>query len=343
MVKVGILGMGMMGWFHTRRYAQLPNAEIVAIADITPERLEAREEVAGNIANGGAAIDLAQVTRYTDPDALIDEADVDVVDVCLPTHLHARYAVAALRAGRHVLCEKPMALTLADADRMIEAAAASERLLMIAQCIRFWPEYTFLRDAVREGTYGRLLSLNMFRMGGRPIWSWDNWFLDPARSGGPIVDLHIHDVDYVHALLGMPDTVQATGRVSQATGSYDAVHALYHYVDGPQVHIHAGWSLPQIPFNAGYDAWFERAFVRYDGKAQPALQVFEDPVRVDGHPADYEPGDAYATEIAYFLECVERGTPPVACPPESARGSLALVQAEIAAIESGQVQRLSGR
>ena len=336
MLKVGILGMGMMGWFHASRYSQLPNAELVAIADIRPERLEAKEAVVGNIADSGRPADLTALARYTDASQLIAEADVDVVDVCLPTFLHARYAVEALEAGHHVLCEKPMALTLEEADRMITAAQEADRLLMIAQCIRFWPEYRFLRQAVREGTFGRLLSLNMFRLGGRPIWSWENWFVDPARSGGTIHDLHIHDVDYVNYLLGLPDRVQAAACKTEATGSYDVIHAVFSYDDGPQVHIHGGWSMAQIPFNHGFDAWFERGFIRFNGKCDPALLVFDDLVKVNGHPVEYEKGDAYASEIAYFCQCVEEGQAPSECPPASARDSLGLVKKEIAAIESGQ-------
>ena len=336
MLRVGILGMGVMGWFHATQYARLEGVELAAIADVNPARLEAREEVVGNIAREGGHIDLEAVARYTDASALIAEAGVDIVDVCLPTYLHARYAVEALEAGRHVLCEKPMALTLEDADRMIAASERADRRLMIAQCIRFWPEYLFLRQAVREGTYGRLLSLHMYRIGGRPIWSWENWFLDPARSGGMVKDLHIHDVDYAHSLLGVPDRVQAVGRQSEATGSYDVIHALYHYNDGPQVQLHAGWSMAQIPFQAGFDAWFERGFLRYDGKNDPPLALFDDLVHVNGRPAEYEQGNGYYNEIAYFVRCVETGTPPAECPPESARGSLALIEREIAAIESGE-------
>jgi predicted dehydrogenase len=333
MIKVGILGMGMMGWFHASRYARLANAKLVAIADITPSRLEAKEAVTGNIASDGTPVDFSSLARYTDASQLIAEADVDVVDICLPTFLHARYAVEALQAGRNVLCEKPMALSLAEADGMIEAAQRASRLLMIAQCIRFWPEYLYLRKVVREGTFGRLLSLNMFRMGGRPIWSWENWFIDPPRSGGPILDLHIHDVDFVNYMLGKPTKIQATARHSEATGSYDVIHALYEYAGGPQVHIHAGWSMAQIPFNAGFDAWFERGFIRFDGKADPNLLVFDGMVEVNGHKPEYEPGDAYANEIAYFLRCVEQGVQPDECPPASARGSIALISDEIAAIE----------
>ena len=342
-MKVGILGMGMMGWFHASRIVQLPNAQLVAIADSTPERLEAKQAVQGNIAGDGRPFDFERVARYADASQLIAEAGVDVVDVCLPTFLHSRYAIEALQAGHHVLCEKPMALSVAQADQMVDAARKAGRTLMIAQCIRFWPEYIYLRQHVREETLGKLLSLNMYRMGGRPIWSWENWFLDVERSGGTLLDLHIHDVDYVQSLLGLPDRIQATARKSEATGSYDIVHACFTYDGGPQVHIHAGWSMAQIPFQSGFDAWFERGFMRYDGRNTPLLQVFADLVQAEPRPAEYEQGDAYAHEIAYFMRCVETGAPPTACPPESARDSVALIEREIAAIESGETVKGVGR
>ncbi|MEA3345382.1 MAG: Gfo/Idh/MocA family oxidoreductase [Chloroflexota bacterium] len=349
-VKVGVIGLGMMGGFHAGRYLQTPSAELVAIADIRPERLEAEEFVAGNIPDESGPADLSGVDRYPDGSQLIAEADVDMVDICLPTFLHARYTIEALEAGHHVLCEKPMALTLKEADQMIEAAREADRLLMIAQCIRFWPEYEFLRQRMHDGTFGKLLSLNMSRVGGRPIWSWEKWYLDPARSGGTILDLHIHDVDYVPApdrvqvnyLLGLPDHIQATARRSEATGSYDIIHAFYNYEEGPQVHIHAGWSMAQTPFFAAYDAWFEAGLIRFDSRRNPALQVFDDLVEVQGRPAEYEEGDAYANEISYFLRCVKNDERPIKCPPESARDSLGLVnpvcagRKEIEAIENGR-------
>jgi predicted dehydrogenase len=342
MLKIGILGMGMMGWFHAARYLQLPNANLVAIADITPERLEAKEAVQGNMPDDAEPFDFSEVARYADAAQLIAEADVDVVDVCLPTYLHARYTIQALEAGHHVLCEKPMALTVADADRMITAAREADRRLMIAQCIRFWPEYLYLKQCVEEQPFGKLLSLNMARMGGRPIWSWENWFLDPARSGGMVLDLHIHDVDYVNYLLGLPDEVQATARrfavSAAAPGAYDIIHACYHYDDGPQVHIHGGWSVAQIPFNAAFDAWFEEGFLRYDGRNTPALQVFDAMKEIAPHSADYQAldlpsADAYLNEIAYFLQCVASNATPTECPPESARDSLALVKREVESVK----------
>lgn len=341
MLNIGILGMGGMGWFHASRILQLPDARLVAIADIRPERLQAERAVTINIADGSGPVDLSTVARYTDASRLIAEASVDVIDICLPSYLHTHYTVEALQAGKHVLCEKPMALSVAQADQMIRAAQQASRKLMIAQCIRFWPEYRFLRRCVQEGTYGRLLSLNLVRICGRPIWSWENWMLDPALSGGAMYDLHVHDVDYVNYVLGAPDSLLASQRVSDPGGSYDIIHALYQYRNGPQVHIHSGWGLAQTPFRAGFDAWFERGFVRLDPSGEPALLVYTDLVKVESSPAPYEKGDAYLNEIAYFLECVEKDLPVEECPPESARESLALLEKELESIQTGRTVQIS--
>ncbi|MBN1876154.1 MAG: Gfo/Idh/MocA family oxidoreductase [Anaerolineae bacterium] len=326
MLKIGIIGMGGMGWSHVSRHLQLPNAQLVAIADIVPERLEARKAVQINLGAQQQPFDFTGVARYPDAAHLIAEADVDVVDICLPTYLHAEYTIAALEARLHVLCEKPMTLSIADAEQMIAAARAADRRLMIAQCIRFWPEYQFLQQCITEQTYGPLLSLNMWRISGRPGWSSRNWFLDPKLSGGALFDLHIHDVDYVNAVFGMPDQLYATATTSADTGGRDIIHACFSYNGGPQIHMHAGWSAAQIPFQAGYEAWFERGFLRYtDGQ----LQVFNNLAKVEASPADYTPGDAYRNEIAYFLKCVEDNVPPAACTPESTRDSVALIYQEL--------------
>jgi predicted dehydrogenase len=337
MIKVGMIGMGGMGWFHASKLFQLPNVEVVAIADVTPERLEAKHAVQINIAGDNRPVDFSKVARYGDGSQMIAEAGADVIDICLPTYLHAPYAIEALNAGKHVLSEKPMALNTAQAQAMVAASRKANRLLMIAQCIRFWPEYRFLRDCVRDGRFGKLISLNMTRMGGKPVWSWQNWFLDPARSGGPMVDLHIHDVDFVNYLLGKPDRLYATGRKTAATGAYDVVHSVFDYAGGPQVHVHAGWSNTQVAFVAIYDAWFENGFIRLDGRQNPAVQVFDHPTQVEGRPAEFDAThDAYYNEIAYFVDCVKKGVAPTECPPESACDSLGLIEKAIASIESGQ-------
>ncbi len=332
MTRIGIVGMGGMGWFHASRYYQIPGAELAAIADVRPDRLEAKNAVQINIENRAGPPDLSAVQRFSEGRQLIAKADVDIVDICLPSYLHAEYAIAALEAGHHVLCEKPMALNVPDANAMIAAARQANRKLMIAQCIRFWPEYRFLKQAIQAGTFGRLISLQMHRLGGRPGgWGWQNWFLDPARSGGSLFDLHVHDVDFVNYLLGAPDQILATSRKASPESVCEVVQAVYRYKDGPQVSIYGGWSEVQIPFRAGYEAWFEKGFARLDSDG--SLIVYDDPDRLNAQPADYLHGDAYYNEIQYFIQCVQNGQEPDECPPESARDSLILLNKERAIIE----------
>ena len=144
------------------------------------------------------------------------------------------------------------------------------------------------------------------------------------------LDLHIHDVDYVNAVLGMPARVYATGRQFKNAATHSVIHACFEYGDdGPQVHMHAGWSAAQIPFQAGFEAWFDDAFVRYAGGK---LQVFDDAEKVLESPVDYAPGDAYLNESAYYLRCVEEDTAPIVCLPTSTRDSIALLAQELAGL-----------
>lgn len=338
MIRVGIAGMGGMGWFHASRYFQLPGVEIAAIADVRPERLEAKNAVTINIENKAGPPDLSAVQRFATASQMIEQAEVDIIDICLPTYLHAAHAIQALAAGRHVLCEKPMALATADADAMIAAAQQHRRTLMIAQCIRFWPEYQYLRQVMEQGRLGRLLSLNLYRVGGKPAgWSWENWFLDPARSGGSLMDLHIHDVDFVYSLLGKPQHLYASSRRAEPESPCEIVHALFHYPDGPQVSIQGGWSEVQIPFRAGYEAWFSKGHLRYNPEGSPQLVLYDAQSNQGQRPADFVEGDAYLNEIAYFVECIQNGTQPARCMPESARDALLLLGKERIAIETQEL------
>lgn len=158
--------------------------------------------------------------------------------------------------------------------------------------------------------------------------------MDPARSGGTMLDLHVHDVDFVNSLLGAPDTIEASSRQAFPGSACQVIHALYGYAKGPQVSIHAGWSEVHMPFRAGYEAWFEGGFLRLDPDQTPSLRIYTDATGPKGEPAAYPPADAYLTEIAYFLHCVQTCQEPVECPPESARDSLALIIREKTSIEA---------
>jgi predicted dehydrogenase len=339
MIKIGILGAGFMGRGHYDRYQKIPGVQVTAWADVEAERRKGVLLAQGNIDLGLKKLDLSGVTSYAGAAQLIAKSDVDVVDVCLPTYLHSRYAVAALQSGKHVFCEKPMALSLSQADAMIEAAAANRRTLMIGQCIRFWPEYLYLKKLIESQELGKPLSLRFSRMGTAPLWSWQGWMLDAKKSGGAILDLHIHDVDFVHYMLGKPRAIYAQGGNAGSTTGEDFVEAVYDYPDIPRVTIEAGWMRGGLGFQAGYDAWFEGGFLRYRGWETPALSLYLNDGKEPTHP-QAEPGDAYSNELLYFVECLNKGLAPTRCLPESARDSLALIFAEQKSLRKKALVRL---
>jgi predicted dehydrogenase len=252
--------------------------------------------------------------------------------VCVPSDCHAEIVIKALESGRPTLCEKPMAITLEQTDAMLEAAERTGQPLMIAQVVRFMGPYEFLKENVEKGTWGKLLKAEFHRLSGVPRWSMGDWMRDPARSGGVPLDLHIHDVDFVHYLLGKPFIILATACSLGATkGDKDMISAAFDYgADGPKVDIEAQWTNAPIPFTAGYTAIFEEAYLIANGES---LTLYENDGTIS--EPDLAPVNGYEEEIRYFAQCVEAGIKPEKCLPESARDSVALVFAELQALKEG--------
>jgi predicted dehydrogenase len=339
-LRLGMIGVGSMGRHHVSHWEKMPGVEIVAIADIDPARLRNNVTVGGNIPMFAPETDFERLEKYNDGRDLIAAADVDFVDICTPSDLHAEMAVLAAGAGRHVLVEKPMALSSADAERMAAAAAAAHVNLMVAQVVRFWPEYLYLRDTLTSGRLGKLMTAEFVRRGSRPRWSSRNWFNDVKRSGGAIFDLHVHDVDFINYLLGAPCEVQATGVRSAEAAGHDLIAARFTYRDGRSVVVDGGWYAPgNYGFYSRYEAVFEKGVVRYHGGMQPTLTV----MRNDDDTLETPElsGDPYAAEMAYFADCLVAGCSSAEQhPPESSVASLRLVEAEIESIARGRPVRV---
>jgi predicted dehydrogenase len=334
-LKAGVIGLGFMGRSHIAHLEKLPYVQVVAIADAEPARLENEATVSGNIKLPAPSLDFKSVQRFRDGRDLIAQADVDFVDICLPTDLHAELTILAAEAGRHILVEKPMALTSQEAQRMVDAAQRNGVELMVAQCVRFWPEYQYLKETVTSGRLGKLLKAEFTRRSSAPVWAWQRWMMDARRSGGAALDLHIHDVDFVNHLLGTPVQLYATGARTPVTGGYDVITSMYTYADGASVTIDGGWyAAPSFGFGATYLAVFEGGIVRYNGTAQPTLMVY----RNEGGAPEVPDvaGDAYYNEIEFFTKCLAEGRSPATfLPASSSLQSLRLVEAEIRSIEAG--------
>jgi predicted dehydrogenase len=288
--------------------------------------------VAGNIAMAGD-VSLAGVARYANGDELLADRNVDAVIVGLPTYLHKEYVLKAIQARKHILCEKPMALTAEEGRAILAALQGYDKTFMVAHCIRFWPAYEKAAALVREGTYGKVLSAHFERNSPKPRWAWEGWLLDERRSGGAILDLHIHDVDYVNDLFGAPAGIQAVG-VREGDEGIGQVTALYSYSDGKRVTLDGGWSYPaSFPFRMAFRIALEGATLEFNSLIDMNLHV---------HTASGEhltpqlsEGDGYLHEQRYFFECVEKRRQPTAVTTESALQSLRLVEEEWAAIALG--------
>lgn len=335
MIRIGLCGFGGLGRVHADTLCRLDDARIVAVCDKDPARLVAKD-VATNLPGKEARFDIATAATYTDFRAMLRRERPDVVVTALPTDLHAEYAIQAMKAGCHVFSEKPMALTVAQCNRMIKARDRARRELMIGQCLRFWPEYEALGDAVRSGAHGRLLSLSMERIGGYGKWGSENWFNDTGRSGGAILDLHLHDADWAVHALGKPASVFAAGRVGQS-GGIDDVTAVWEYADGPVVTMRGSWMHARFTMN--FRALFERAVLEFGIPPEPALRrLAPDTGAAEAVPV--EAGNGYRREMRYFLDCVAGRHPNTRCPAESTRDSVAMVYTEHRSIKTGRPVRL---
>jgi len=331
-LRVGIIGLGGIGRHHLSRYAQISNAQIVSVADVRCEDLRGDRAWSALLKRP-----YEEIQWFADYRDLIASGTVDAVDICLPTFLHPEATIAALEGRLHVLCEKPMALSLDACDAMLAAARASGKQLMIAHCIRFWPEYRYLIDLLRSQEAGRLLSLQLSRQGQRPAGANRGWMGRANRSGGAILDLHIHDVDFAQALLGRPRHVYAQGGKSLGDeAGYDYVMSNLDYGNGLQVSATAHWIAAPLPFAASFEARFEHAFLRYDPRLDPSFVVYRDDSPKPDKPTFDRP-DAYVSEIRYFAERALANEPPEKCCPLEARNSVGLVLSEIASIERGEM------
>ena len=258
------------------------------------------------------------------------EVECSVVDICLPTDLHRTIALEAFAAGKHVFCEKPIALTRNDASAMTLAAHQADRQFMVGHCIRFWPEYIELKRVVDSSEHGRLLSLSLSRRTGRPGYSIGDWVNKPDRCLGAALDLHIHDTDFLLHLLGAPEAVVSQG-LRDETG-WSSISTQYHY-EGRIVTADGAWNYPaNWGFQMRYTAVFERAVLDFDSRSVLTLVAGESgPVTLS-----MPPHDGYYHELAYFIGCLERGEPVSVSTGEQASASLNLVLAEIESAATGK-------
>lgn len=338
-MNIGLVGLGFMGVTHYRAIQRISGARVSAICEANEKRLSGDwTDVQGNIGGSGGVEDVSHLRRYRQLEDLLKDPDVQLVDICLPTPFHRDAAIQAMEAGKDVLVEKPITLTVADADAMVETSRRTGRKLMVAQVLRFFPEFAYLKQVADSGEYGALLGVHLKRVISRPKWSAGGWLSDPKQTGGVALDLHIHDSDFVRYLFGMPDAVQSTG-VIQGNDEVTYMATLYHY-EGRNVAVSAtsgAVAADSAKFEHGYDAYLERATLRFNSLDEVPLTVFTDEGK---RKVDLPAVDGWEAEIAYAVNCLKEGREPEIISGASARDSLFLCLKELEAVRSGAPVRV---
>ena len=330
--KIAVLGLGMMGNTHIASWLQREDAQIVAVSDPNPKRLSGEVRAEGNIdllSEGG--FDLSKIRTYTDfSDAIIDP-EVEAVDICLPTLFHVDAAKLCAAEKKPFLLEKPVARTSEGVREILKAAETQGVLGMPALCLRFWPEWSWLRDTIKQGTYGKVLAARFERIGACP---GGRFYHNGELCGGALLDLHIHDTDFVLHCFGPPQAVTSFG-YPRMSGEIDHVVTHYHYEDIPLVVAEGGWQPKNdLPFRMRYMVTFENATVEYDLNADTTLTLYR-----EGH--DPEPilvgeQNGYDLQIAEFMQSLKEGTEPPTATLASSLISATIAEAERASIAQGR-------
>jgi UDP-N-acetylglucosamine 3-dehydrogenase len=311
MLRVGILGTGFIGSAHAAAYRSIKDAELVALADVNQE---AGKRLATEYG----------CSYYADAELMMREQKLDIVDICLPTFLHEKYVLMAFAYGANVLCEKPFTLSLAEGERMVDAAAKAGKHFMIAQVIRFWPEYERAKELYDAGVLGKVKMIYANRLAQHP--NWTTWHRDVKKSGGGLFDLHVHDVDYLCYLLGEVEQVYAIGDKDK-NDCWNHVMTTLTFKNGGRAAIEGAFEMnDNFPFTmsmrivgdkAAFDYNFSAGFnLENVSGAKRSAVLFRNGGQPEVLKIDEE--DAYLRELRYFVECVRDNKPvSIALPSHS--------------------------
>jgi predicted dehydrogenase len=341
MVQIGIVGMGFMGMIHYLAARRLKGARVGAICSRDPKKLAGDwRSIQGNFGPRGELMDLSQIKKYNRLEELLGDPDIQLIDVCNPTSLHLPTAIQALEAGKEVLVEKCIALHPDDADMMLAAAVRASKMLMVAHVLPFFPEFAYAWEAVRTGQYGGLKAAHFKRVISRPDWSAD--ISDPEKTGGPAVDLHIHDTHFIGLLCGFPSKVFSTGCLEAGHVEYLATQYLYGN-GGPCVSACSGAVAQKgRPFVHGFEVYLERATLVYESGTTPLTLLSEngqsERPNLDGGD---DPIGAFAAEIQAAVDGVQTRREPHVLSGKLARDALVLCHRECDSVKSGEAVALS--
>lgn len=348
MLRIGLVGVGFMGWIHYLAYQKTKGVKLAAVCTRDPKKLAGDwRGIQGNFGPPGEQVDLAGVAKYSDLAGLLSDPVIDLVDLCLPPNLHCEAAIAALRAGKHVFVEKPMALTAADCDKMVKAAEKAGKQILVGHVLPLLPEYAYARKAIASGKYGKLLGGHFKRVISDPLWLKD--FYDPAKVGGPLVDLHVHDAHLIRLLFGMPTAVTSQGRMRGDVVEYCV--SQFQFADSSLVVSVASGVINQQgrSFTHGFEIHLEKATLYFDlavlasGKLQiTPLTLLDSKGKADQPtlPAGDPMLAAFEAEIKEVAQSIKSGQSLPILSGELARDAIVICHAQTKAVRACKPVRI---
>jgi len=331
-MRIAVIGLGFMGSTHIKAMRSLP--DLVTLSAICSNNEAAlsgdMSGIQGNLGGPGEKFDFSGVSKYREIDAVLADPAVDAVDICLPTDLHASVTMKALQAGKHVLLEKPMALSGAECDALIAEADKQKKTLMVAQVLRFFPMYLSLKETLPS--LGTARNAIFRRRCAAPAWS--QWLKDKSKSGGGVFDLLIHDYDVALWMFGKPSQVSAAGFEALEQG-IDIITAQLHYPSGLVATVTGGWHHPKAyPFSMEYTVVADGGTIEYSSAGKPPVLYAADGSE---QPLPQASHDGYTEEIRYFVECAKSGAAPDRClPTHSAEATKLALLCNEARLKNGE-------
>ena len=341
MLKAALIGLGRMGRGHFNVYKQFEKdgipVKLVAVCDIEEEKFHTKDAAQFNleqVAQADTTVDFSAYRCYTDYKELLAKEDVDFVDIVAPTYLHHEITVAALKSGKNVHCEKPMALNPEQCAEMIATAREMGKTLMIGQVLHFWNAYVVLKEFVDTKKFGEAKFAFFYRGGVQDHvknGSYKDWIRQRELGGGALFDQHIHDTDMVRWLFGTPEAVATQGLTIFPNSAYDVVSTNYFFPDGKVVNANDDADQRgAYGFRAGYKVHFDRGMLLYTNGTLTAFP--------DGEPAyeiELSAENPYYNEVKYFSECIASGEPVIRCLPEEAMETVRICLKEMESADRG--------
>ena len=331
MKKIAIIGFGFIGKAHLNAYKKIKNAQVTTICtrnEITNQEIKDCYEIVSNFSE------------------VLSNDEIDVVDICLPTYLHEQYIIQAAEAGKQIICEKPLTLSLESAERIFTAVQRNKVHLFVGHVLRFWPEYKLIKDYYDNGKLKDVDILHANRLGQFPQWS--DWFKDHEKSGGALFDLHIHDIDFATYLLGEVDSVFAVGKKNQY-GTWDHINTTLSFKkNDAKAFVEASHRMPLgFPFTMALRVQAKQGTIDFHSASGENIEnrqnvnnsiLYYTDQNVTSIPIDSE--DAFQNELSYFLHCIEKNINNEVIPLVDVFYTLKLLEAIEKSLISGEVIKL---